>query len=145
MFGKLIKVFFDQMGHNFKTAGVLLHFPSCSIRLWATLGGILQDGGAHKAVWHNRGDGASMGCMRCLNLCEVKSHLCDEDEENILVCNVIKANKLVPATSANIRNKARYLEAQSATVKGDPFVEMQQALAMTYHSCQYYWTGHWMM
>ena len=45
----VIKVFFDQSGHNVKTAGILLKFPSCSIRLWATLGGILQDGGAHKA------------------------------------------------------------------------------------------------
>ena len=50
MFGQVIKVFFDKSGHNFKTAGILLKFPSCSIRLWATLGGILQDGGAHKAA-----------------------------------------------------------------------------------------------
>ena len=50
VFGQVIKVFFDKSGHNFKTAGILLKFPSCSIRLWATLGGILQDGGAHKAA-----------------------------------------------------------------------------------------------
>ena len=134
VFGQLIKVFFDESGHNFKTAGILLKFPSCSIRLWATLGGILQDGGAHKAVWHNRGDGASMCCIRCLNLCEVSSHLCEEDDEDLLVSNVIKSAELVPATSANIRNKVRHLEAQyNANVGAGEFVEMQQALGMTYH------------
>ena len=133
VFGQVIKVFFDKSGHNFKTAGILLKFPSCSIRLWATLGGILQDGGAHKAVWHNRGDGASMCCIRCLNLCEVSSHLCEEDDENLLVSNVIKYAELVEATSANIRSKVRHLEAQYAKVKPGEFVEMQQALGMTYH------------
>ena len=52
--GQLLKVFFDESGHNFKTAGILLKFPSCSIRLWARVGGVVQDGGAHKAVWHAR-------------------------------------------------------------------------------------------
>ena len=97
------------------------------------MGGILQDGGAHKAVWHNRGDGASMCCIRCLNLCEVSSHLCEEDNEDLRVSNVIKAAELVPATSANVRSKVRYLEAQKANVRPVQFVEMKQALGMTYH------------
>ena len=96
MFGKLVKVFFDEAGHNFQTSGVLLEFPSCSIRLWARVGGVVQDGGAHKAIWHSRGDGASMCCMRCLNLCTVASQVCDEDGTGLLVCNVIKASELVP-------------------------------------------------
>ena len=97
------------------------------------MGGILQDGGAHKAVWHNRGDGASMCCIRCLNLCEVSSHLCEEDDEDLLVSNVIKAEQLEPATSDNVRNKVRYLEAQKPNVNAVHVVEMQQALGMTYH------------
>ena len=93
----------------------------------------MQDGGAHKAVWHNRGDVARMCCIRRLNLCEVSSHLCEEDDEDLLVSNVIKAAELVPATSANVRNKVRYLEAQKANVQTGQFNEMQQALGMTYH------------
>ena len=133
VFGKLVKVFFDEAGHNFQTSGVLLEFPSCSIRLWARVGGVVQDGGAHKAIWHSRGDGASMCCMRCLNLCTVASQVCDEDGTGLLVCNVIKASELVPSTSANVRNRARYLEAQSITVTGQDFVELQQAIGMTHH------------
>ena len=117
-------MFFDEAGHNFQTSGLLLEFPSCSIRLWARVGGVVQDGGAHKAIWHSRGDGASMCCMRCLNLCTVASRVCDEDGTGLLVCNVIKASELVPSTSANVRNRARYLEAQSTTVTGPDFVEL---------------------
>ena len=133
VFGKLVHVFFDEAGHNFQTSGVLLEFPSCSIRLWARVGGVVQDGGAHKAIWHSRGDGASMCCMRCLNLCTVASQVCDEDGTGLLVCNVIKASELVPSTSATVRNRARHLEAQSTTVFGQDFVDLQQAIGMTHH------------
>ena len=129
----LLRCFFDEAGHNFQTSGVLLEFPSCSIRLWARVGGVVQDGGAHKAIWHSRGDGASMCCMRRLNLCTVASQVCDEDGTGLLVCSVIKASELVPSTSANVRNRARYLEAQSITVTGQDFVELQQAVGMTHH------------
>ena len=74
-----------------------------------------------------------MCCIRCLNLCEVSSHLCEEDDEDLLVSNVIKAEELVPSTNANARGKVRYLEAQKANVGPGQFVEMQQALGMTYH------------
>ena len=32
--------------------------------------------------------------MRCLNLCTVASHVCEEDGTDLLVCNVIKASEL---------------------------------------------------
>ena len=59
--------------------------------------------------------------------------MCDEDGTGLLVCSVIKASELVPSTSANVRNRARYLEAQSITVTGQDFVELQQAVGMTHH------------
>ena len=43
------------------------------------------------------------------------------------------AVELVPTTSAIVRSKVRYLEAQKANVNAGHFVEMQQALGMTYH------------
>ena len=43
-------------GVNLATTGVLLQFPDdINIRIWAKLGGVLQYGGAHKAVWHSMG------------------------------------------------------------------------------------------
>ena len=59
--------------------------------------------------------------------------MCDEDGTGLLVCNVIKASELVPSTSATVRNRARHLEAQSTTVFGQDFVELQQAVGMTHH------------
>ena len=72
MIAQLVKLFFGAQGHSFETSGMMLPFAGEDIRLWARLGGMLQDGGAHKAVWHSRGDGATMACMRCLNLCETE-------------------------------------------------------------------------
>ena len=57
-----MRCFFSD-GINLKTTGMLL--PYNDIRLWAVLGGVLQDGGAHKTVWHSRGDSASKFCMLC--------------------------------------------------------------------------------
>ncbi len=134
VFAQIIKVFFDADGHNFQTSGVLLQCPGgYSIRLWAKLGGILQDGGAHKAVWHSKGDGATMFCLKCLNLAETELRLCEEYGTNLLVCNVVKSADLIPTTSHAIRRKAKYLETKALTVKGDAFTALQQALGMTHH------------
>jgi hypothetical protein len=65
VFKQCIKQFFQPDGYNFATNGILLQFPDGDIRLWARLGGVLQDGGAHKYVWHLRGDGASKFCVLC--------------------------------------------------------------------------------
>ena len=64
------KIFFSE-GGNLANAGMLLPFADMHgtpMRIWATLGGMIQDGGAHKAVWHSRGDGASKFCLLCKNI-----------------------------------------------------------------------------
>ena len=45
-----IKRFFQRDGFNLATSGILLDFHDGDVRLWAVLGGILQDGGAHEHV-----------------------------------------------------------------------------------------------
>ena len=68
-----LKLFFSE-GINLAVTGVLLDFDGhTSVRLWAVLGGMLQDGGAHKAVWHSRGDSASKFCIPCKNLFDQES------------------------------------------------------------------------
>ena len=44
VFKQVIKQFFLKSGFNFATNGVLLEFEDGDIRLWAVVGGILQDG-----------------------------------------------------------------------------------------------------
>ena len=117
VFAAIIKVFMDPHGHNFETTGMLLNFPNGKcIRLWAVIGGFLQDGAAHKSVWHCRGDGASCPCLKCLNYFTEESRLVDEDGSNMLVCSVLKFKDLKPASSRDVRNKARYLEAKAGTI-----------------------------
>ena len=68
LFGLIIKVFLSPDSHNLTTTGILLEFPNVySTRLFAVLGGFLQDGGAHKSTWHCRGDGSSASCLKCAN------------------------------------------------------------------------------
>ena len=133
VFGSLIKLFFDQDGVNLASTGVLLHFGDEPIRLFAVLGGVLQDGGAHKSVWHSRGDGASRFCLLCKNVFTQESRLCDEDGTHLLCCNVLKFADLVPATSRDVRAVARHIEAQAGVLGVGQFQELQQALGMTHH------------
>ena len=55
--------------------GVLLLFSSGASRLFCKLKIVLQDGGAHKQVWHSRGDGATRMCLLCSNLVSSSSGL----------------------------------------------------------------------
>ena len=49
------------------------------------------------------------------------------------MCNVIKFDELVPATSKTVRTKARYVESQAGILNKGKFDELQQALGITYH------------
>ena len=111
---------------------MLLEFPDGDVRLWAIMGGILQDGGAHKYVWHIRGDGASKYCVLCRNLFTESSNLVDQDGANLLRCNIIKLDELVPMTGVDLRNNARYIESQVG-LPVEKFTELQQAVGLTHH------------
>ncbi len=93
-FAAVVKSFFDPHGFNLGLGGVSLPFEPDSMRLWAQVGVVIQDGGAHKSVWHSRGDGASKFCLLCKNLFTERSQACDEDGTNLLRCNVIKLDEL---------------------------------------------------
>jgi hypothetical protein len=128
VFAGLAKLFFEPHGFNAAPAagGVLL--PSIGVRFFVALAIVLQDGGAHKAVWHSR-DGSKM-CILCKNLFTVKSEIADADGTELLTCGVCKLADLEPETSESLRNKARWLEHNRH--KPD-FDDLQQALGITYH------------
>jgi len=137
VFAKIIKRFFQPDGFNFAKNGILLDIDhdEVDVRIWAKLGGILQDGGAHKYTWHLRGDGASKFCVLCKNLFTAESNVVDEDGSNLLRCNCIDLGELVPEKGSTLRTNARYLAAQ-ADILGPStkkFTELQQALGLTYH------------
>lgn len=132
VFKQIIKQFFQPGGFDFATSGILLEFSDVDIRLWAKLGGVLQDGGAHKFVWHLRGDGASKFCVLCRNLFTEESNVVDSDGTNLLRCNIIKLGELIPMTGTDLRANARYLASQTHLPAGQ-FTRLQQALGLTYH------------
>lgn len=61
VYGAAIKLFFGQCsGVDLKTGGMVLRRPNGEqLRLFADLWMILQDGGAHKMVWHCKADRAN--------------------------------------------------------------------------------------
>ena len=64
--------------------GMHIEIDGESHRLFAKLGAVLQDGGAHKAVWQARGDGASKFCMLCKNLFTHDSNVAADDGTRLM-------------------------------------------------------------
>ena len=133
VFSAILKAFFDESGFDFSTTGINLPFDSGDIRLWAKMGAVIQDGGAHKSVWSSRGDGASKYCLLCKNLFTSSSRITDQSGVSLLISDVIKLADLVPSTDVELRNNARYLESQAATMAPGLFEELQQSMGLTYH------------
>ena len=133
-FSAIINSFFDNQGTNMRTGGAALPMLGGSARIFAQLGVVVQDGGAHKLTWHSRGDGALRLCILCQNLFTEKSKVCDEDGTNLLRCNVIRHEDLALATGAQVRTTARYIEKQAATVRSKAELShYEKALGMTHH------------
>ena len=79
VFAAAIKTFFKSDGFHMLDGGMNLDIDGESFRIFAKLGVVLQDGGAHKAVWQARGDGASKFCLLCKNLLTHLSNMVDND------------------------------------------------------------------
>ena len=127
--GHLIKVFFGLHIHDFSTGGVVLRLPSGeSCRMFAKLGMILQDGGAHKLVWHCKGDAGTKLCMLCLNLYTSKSGIVDEDGEDILTCSLVHENELHFACDDDVRGAVRRLARFKLTDSPGEFTVRQKAI-----------------
>ena len=53
VYGGAAKLFFGALQGNLQTGGIVFRRPNGDkIRFWAKLNMVLQDGGAHKSVWH---------------------------------------------------------------------------------------------
>ena len=132
VFGNLIKSFFQPGGFHMMDGGMNLHLGGEDYRLFAKIGVVLQDGGAHKATWQARGDGASKFCLLCKNLFTHDSNVHAADGTHLLRCNLIKLHELVASTDNELRTNARFLESMSRTMGAEQFIRLQQAVGLTY-------------
>ncbi len=131
-FAAAVKAFFRD-GMDMKRGGLTLSLDGQDTKLFATLGSVLLDGGAHKYVWGARGDGASKFCILCTNLWTSQSNIVAEDGTNLLRCDVITVDGLEAASDIELRTNMRCLQQESARVAPEAFTLLQQALGLTYH------------
>ena len=124
----LCKLHFEPNGFNAAPFAGGVRLDSLDIRIFVVMGVVLQDGGAHKSVWHSR-DGSKM-CMLCKNRFTIKSEMCDADGTDLLTCDVTKLKDPAPETSKSLRDKARYLQHHR---NDRNFADLQQALGITLH------------
>jgi hypothetical protein len=127
-----VKCFFRPDGFHLVDGGMNLYIDGEHFRLFAKVGVVLQDGGAHKAVWQARGDGASKFCLLCKNIFTNKSKVVNEDGTRLLRCDQITLDGLVQSTDADLRTNARYLENMSTRLGVDEFYQLQQSIGLTY-------------
>ena len=116
-----------------KRGGLTLSLDGQGTKLFATLGSVLLDGGAHNYVWGARGDGASKFCILCNNRWTSQSSIVGEVGTSLLRCDVITVDGLAAASDRELRTKMRCLMLESARVAPDAFTLLQQALGLTYH------------
>ena len=116
-----------------KRGGLTLSLDGQDTKLFATLGSVLLDGGAHKYVWGARGDGASKFCILCNNLWTSQSNIVAEDGTTLLRCDVITVGGLEAASDIELRANMRCLQLYSDRAAPEAPALLQHALGLTYH------------
>ena len=115
--------------HNFLDGIALKHGDEPSIRLYAKLGFIVQDGGAHKSVFLHKGDGGTNFCPLCLNAFAAASDVALYDAG--LPSNLIKFADLRLATCQEIRDGCRRAQTRLPGETQEDWESRQQAVGWT--------------
>jgi len=114
IFGKLLHMLFIQ--EPFELGGVAFTLPSGRrIRIHAKLGFFIQDGGAHKLVWHTKGDSGMKFCLLCRNLFAMETVMGHADADGTIICSATKVSDLDIATSAELKEAVRRIHACKPT------------------------------
>lgn len=123
-----LRLFFGDLTFDLSLGGIVLQSPEGEqVRLFATLSMVLQDGGAHKHIWHCKGDTGSKMCMLCRNLLSRRSTVLGEDGNPLLTCSVIFESELDFATDADIRGTLLRLAEDHGRVTATLFGLKEQA------------------
>ena len=136
LFGALLRFIFTGTSHTLQNSGVRLDLADgTTIRIFAKMHMILQDGGAHKLVYMVKGESGHKFCMCCKNLYTATSEIAngEDDEENILTCSLLKERDLDFATDEDIRGTVRRLAHFAATVEKKTLVMREQAAGFNHH------------
>ena len=138
VFREILKLFFTSESpvvHNFMTSGVKVNlFNGASVRIWARLKMVLQDGGAHKHVFMLKGDGGHKFCVACRNLFSETSGIVGEDDEEILTCNLHFAHEMDFASDADVRGTVQRL-ANVATNRPAELKNREIACGFNHNKC----------
>ena len=91
LYGAILEHMFTADDRNLHLGGIVLEHEGLQVRLWAKLGMILQDGGAHKVTFHCKGDSGCRFCMVCRNLVAHNSNVTagDDGEVGILKTSLV--------------------------------------------------------
>jgi hypothetical protein len=124
-----LKLFFGALQTDMSTGGcVLVGADGTQLRIFADLWMVLQDGGAHKLLWHCKGDAGTKMCMLCKELLAEDSGEKDDDDVPIIVCKEISVDNLDFATDDDIRGTVDRLAARHGTMGVGQYNLLQQAV-----------------
>lgn len=131
VFATVMKSFFADPTWDME-AGLLLKGPpgGKNARIFLKLGSLLQDGGAHKAVFHAKGDSATRLCFMCSNLVAAKSKLVDG--ENQLTCKLMATSELCMASDSDIKETIKRIKHRSTTLSSEDFKLYLQCTGFNY-------------
>ena len=140
VFAATLKFFFGGSGCDLSVGGMVLQMPDSSKhRLFCKLAMVLQDGGAQKHVWCNKGEAGTKLCMLCRNLMSEKSNLVGEDGEDILTCSIVHEADLDFATDDDIKGTVARLAADKPVLSAKLFQLREQAVGFKYEQHGLLW------
>ena len=121
IFREILKSIFCST-HGSPDAGVLLHSGTGrdAVRLHWTLGALVQDGAAQRAVWGVKGDSGSKYCLKCGSVWSTS------------VCEVTNKSMLFLSTDNDVLQSFDRLRAKKDELSADDFKLWQQATGWTW-------------
>ena len=130
---KLLELFFGKLSSNLAVGGMVLRRKDGTlVRFFLQLYMVVQDGGAHKSLWHCKGDAGLRMCMGCRNLTSRSSGLVQEDGQELLICTIIYENQLDFATDEDVLGTVRRLSQFHANVSPQEFGMRETAAGFTH-------------
>jgi hypothetical protein len=90
--------------HDPRVVGITLfdQFDGPPLTIYATFGGFLMDGAAHKDVWCVKGYSGLRLCVLCLNLFSRTSRINEEDGTEGICCSITDPDQLIASTRDEI-------------------------------------------
>jgi hypothetical protein len=107
-------------------------FDGSPITIYATLGGFLMDGAAHKELWGVKGYNGLRLCILCLNLFSRASRINEEDGTEGICCSITDPDQLILATRNQIYATVDRLAAKRLTDTPHVFEVREKAVGFNH-------------